>query len=258
MKIIDFHTHPFIDKRTNICSHKNYIDFDPDTQVEFLKSIGISQICGSVLTTPYTKENTTFANIKERNDIMLELKKAMGDFYIPGFHIHPSFVKESLEEVERMHKLGINLIGELVPYSDGWDSYCSKEFYEIIDLANQYDMVLSIHTCLFETMDKLVKDFKNLKVVGAHPSEGVQLESHIERLKNNENYMIDISGGGISRHGTLRRLIDVAGVERVLFGSDYAVCNPAAFVGGVMLDKLVTDNEKEYIFHKNAERILKL
>ena len=53
---------------------------------------------------------------KKNNDTALELKKVYGDFYIPGFHIHPAYQEESVSEIKRMDKLGIKLIGELVPY----------------------------------------------------------------------------------------------------------------------------------------------
>ena len=35
-------------------------------------------------------------------------------------------------------------------------------------------------------------------------------------------------------------------------------CNPAMFIGGVLLDSLITDNEREMIFSKNAKRLLNL
>ena len=54
----------------------------------------------------------------------------------------------------------------------------------------------------------------------------------------------------------LRRIIDEVGVDRVLFGSDFPTCNPAMFVGGVLLDPLLTDEEKEKIFAGNAKRLL--
>ena len=60
------------------------------------------------------------------------------------------------------------------------------------------------------------------------------------------------------RYGMLRRAIDLAGVEKILYGSDYPTCNSAMYLGGILLDELITEEEKEYILYKNAERILKL
>ncbi len=57
------------------------------------------------------------------------------DFYVPGFHIHPGYVEESLKEIDRMHQKGIKLIGELVPYMDGWNDYSCEEFSVLLDSA---------------------------------------------------------------------------------------------------------------------------
>ena len=48
-EIIDFHTHPFTDNATNICSHKEYCNMSAENTVPYLKSLGISKICGSVI-----------------------------------------------------------------------------------------------------------------------------------------------------------------------------------------------------------------
>ena len=75
-------------------------------------------------------------------------------------------------------------------------------------------------------------------------------------MKRYPNYYLDISGNGILRQGALRHIIDEVGVERILFGSDFPTCNAGMFVGGVLLDDLLTDCEKEMIFSKNAKRLL--
>ena len=99
---------------------------------------------------------------------------------------------------------------------------------------------------------------KNKKSVGALLGEYGAFMRHMERMKMSENYYLDLSGYGIFRHGMLRHAIDEFGAERFLFGSDYPTCNPAMYLGGVLLDDLITDEEKEMILSKNAKRILGL
>ena len=67
---------------------------------------------------------------------------------------------------------------------------------------------------------------------------------HFERMKLSENHYLDLSGYGIFRHGMLRRLIDTVGIDRILFGLDYPTCNSGMYVGGALLDNLITDSEK--------------
>ncbi len=260
-KIIDFHTHPFTRDFTNICMHLDYCEMSVEqTKKDFL-ALGVGKICGSVLS-KYVGEFKDFSEVKAFNDEALQLKAQYGDFYLPGFHVHPAFVRESIAEIERMHGLGINLIGELCPYLQGWKGFADKGLWEILEAAEAYKMVVSFHatgtTDSYDQMDEMVKRFKNIAFVGAHPCEGECFARHAKRLEERENYYVDLSGGGLSRMGTLRHLLTAYGKERVLFGSDYPVCNLAAFVGGVALDTRITEEEKEYVFHKNAERILGL
>ncbi len=257
MEIIDFHTHPFLDMGTNICNHREYFDMSAKESMEYLKGMGISKICGSVISLSDLGQNG-FHVIREKNNIMLELKKLYGDFYVPGFHVHPFYIKESLEEMERMHKLGINLIGEIVPYMYGWEDYSSKGFCEILDLAEYYKMVVSIHSMGDDQMDKMVKEHKNVVIIAAHPGEYERYMRHLERMKISDNYHLDISGTGLFRHGMLKRGINACGVERFIFGSDYPICNPAMFIGGVTLDSLLSDNEKEAVLSGNIKRLLNL
>jgi len=257
MDIIDFHTHPFLDEKTNICQHKSYFEMTSLETLQYMKNIGINQICGSVIAE--WNDGIGFQNIIEINNTALKLKEIYGDFYIPGMVVSPDYPEESLAEIERMHKLGINLIGELVPrILGGWNSYNTKEFSEIFDLAAQYDMVVSIHNCDNEDMEAAVKNNKAVTFVIAHPGEYPVYMRHIERMKKYENYYLDLSGTGLFRHGMLRRGIDECGVDRFLFGSDYPTCNPAMFVGGVLNDSIITDDEKEAVLSKNAKRLLKL
>ena len=110
--------------------------------MSYMKSLGISRICGSVICRNINEE-MTYANawemISDSNKRALELQDQYGDFYRPGFHVLPDFVKESYDEIEKMSKQGFRLIGELVPYIHGWHD-CSKKFDEILDVAGQYNL----------------------------------------------------------------------------------------------------------------------
>ena len=80
----------------------------------------------------------------------------------------------------------------------------------------------------------------------------------MKRMAFSSNYDLDLSGYGIFRHGMLRHAIDEFGAERFLYGSDYPTCNPGMYIGGVLLDSLIKDSEKELVFAANAKRLLKL
>lgn len=257
LEIIDFHTHPFLSPLTNICDHKDAFgcEMDADYTRRLMENLCVSKICGSVA---FVGEygDTWWDKIRHNNDEALRLWELYGDFYVPGFHIHPDFVRESLEEIERMHKLGVNLIGELVPYLDGWGSFENKNFYEILTLAEEYEMTLSLHSGEVPEQGRLARAFPRLKVVSAHPGEYHDFMRHVAWMNRCENFYLDLSGYGVFRHGMLRAGINKCGAHKFVFGSDYPTCNPAMYIGAVTLDPSITDAERELILSKNAKRIL--
>ena len=258
-EIIDFHTHPFIREEQNICAHRSFCNMSVQGTAKLMRDLGVSHICGSVIGGRNEGEDLWQHTMAVNNEALI-LREIYGDFYIPGFHVHPAYVRESCEEIERMNGLGVKLIGELVPYFMAWEDmgydYQSGELYEILDLAQQYDMVVSFHSMHEDAMDRMVADHPHLRFVAAHPGEYGAFCRHMERMKRSENYWLDLSGYGIFRHGMLRHAIDEHGAERFIFGSDYPTCNPGMYIGGVLLDTTITDREKEMIFSKNAKALL--
>lgn len=258
-EIIDFHTHPFPTNEYNICNHIANCDMSVENTKKMMDKLGVSKICGSVIENAPLRENETWWDrVRACNDFALKLKAIYGDFYIPGFHIHPDFPEESLQEIDRMYAEGVRLIGELVPYMMGYNEYNTPIFNKLIDYATEKGMVVSIHTMDDDDMDRFVAAHPDTTIVAAHPGEFKRLMRHVERMKRHPNYYIDLSGGGMFRHGMVKRVIDEIGANRILYGSDFPTCNPAMFLGGVLFDDLIQPKEKQAIFADNAKRLLQL
>ncbi len=247
-EIIDFHTHPFIDETDSICIYKASTKTVPND----LFDIGITRFCGSVI----TYKSSGIGNTKISNDTALALREKYGKRYIPGFMVHPNFPEESTRELERAKENRITLIGELVPYAYKWQ-YNSKGFYEILDYTDNTDFVYSMHTTDIEVMRRIAKEHKSTQFVFAHPGEAARVNEHIDVMLECDNVYLDISGTGLFRYGMLKHLVTKVGADRIIFGSDYPICNPGMYIAGVEFEK-ITDREKELIFSENAKRLLKL
>lgn len=258
LEIIDFHTHPFIEARNNICVHKALCGMGVENTKDVLSGLGISKFCGSVLRPGEVEGETPWDKVLFCNNEALELRDRYKGMYIPGIHVHPDYIDESIAEMRRAVGLGIKLLGELVPSYFGWKNYASEEFSVLLDEAERLGMILNVHTMGSTEMDEMVARHPNLIIVGAHPNEYDVLMRHIERAKKNDNYYVDLSGTGITRYGALRRLIDTIGADRLLFGTDFPTCNPAMWVGALLNDRSLTDDEKEKILSLNAKRLLDL
>ena len=182
------------------------------------------------------------------------LREKYGNRYIPGFMVHPNFPEESIEELKKAKANGIRLIGELVPYAYKWQ-YDSEGFYAILDYTDNTDFIYSMHTTDIEVMRKIAKEHKATRFVFAHPGEASRVEEHISVMLECDNVYLDISGTGLFRYGMLKHLVTKVGADRIIFGSDYPICNPNMYIAGVEFEQ-ISDNEKEMIFSKNAKTLL--
>ncbi|MDO5435028.1 MAG: amidohydrolase family protein [Clostridia bacterium] len=257
-EVIDFHTHPFWEPSQNICHHKEACNMSAGNTRVLMENLGITKICGSVLRPGQKNVPVKWNMIRQLNDDALRLQKIYGDFYVPGFHVHPHFVKESCEEIERMAGLGIKLIGELCPYMHGNWSYDESGFDTILECAEAHGMVISFHGMFEDAMDNMVKRHPNTVLISAHPGEYKEFMRNMKRMAWSKNFYMDVSGYGIFRYGMLRYAIDRYGAERFIFGSDYPTCNPAMYLGGVMMDPLLAEDEKKAILSGNIKRILNI
>lgn len=262
--IIDFHTHPFLYPESNICRYKDHCAMTVGGIVPDLQGAGISCFCGSVIR---KREDVARRAGVEPDDLswwdvvhacneeMLALRETLGAAYVPGMMVHPDYVAQSTAEMERLYARGVRLVGELVPYSHGWEDYSCPGFSKILDAAQDLGMVVSIHSMGDDAMDAMAKAHPGCRIVFAHPGDGEPVERHMTRLKGSGSFYLDLSGTGLFRHGVLRALIDQVGADKILFGTDYPVCNPYMYVGGVGLDPLISEEEKQMIFSGNARRL---
>ncbi len=254
MKIIDFHIHPFI-------SSADYLSWYPEVfpapdlnmLLEDMNAADITHFCGTVI----SQKTGDYSRIISDNDKAYEIRKAVGERYLPGIHVHPDYVKESISEIERAASKGIKLIGELVPYHHGWHDYACEGFHEILCAAAQYHMTVSLHTMDLKQMHTMALRHKGTNFVFAHPGTPEVLSEHIAVMKSCPNVYLDLSGGGLHRFGILQKLCSEVGAERILFGTDYPLCNPKMYVNAV-LGEHISDQEKEMILGLNAARLLNL
>ena len=56
------------------------------------------------------------------------------------------------------------------------------------------------------------------------------------------------------RMNMLRKGVDLLGAERILFGTDYPICNPGMNVAAVLFEDL-TETETKLILHDNFLRL---
>ncbi len=253
MEMIDFHAHT----TTENC----------DELIEYYKKFNIKKACllGDVLKYGY---NPNEEQIKEINNLTIQLTKKYPSFFVGFCHLNPRNKKKFIEkEIERCiikEKLkGVKLEASIFA-SD-------KRVFFIADICQNLNIPILQHAWNTFSLGKnptpycfqtdpedvviLSKNFPKLKIIIAH-LKGIDIRGIIE-IKNYENISVDTSGAQpIS--GVIEFAVKKIGSERILFGSDVYFPNgrdiPVQLMA-VMKSKIRT-KEKENILFKNAKRIL--
>lgn len=251
-QIIDCHIHPAIDADTS------YNWFGPSgdfaRQVDALRRAGVTRACGALIKAGMPE---SFSAIRILNDLALRLRDRFPDFYIPGIQVHPHFPDESCREIERCcGREGVRWIGELVGYLMGYrDEYASDAALTIMRAAAAHGAVVNFHCHDLEALDRLCAGAPTLKLVLAHPGGGKdEISRRLAKVAQYPNLHLDISGSGIDRLGILRWAMDIAGKEKLLFGTDFPINNPAVHVHGALFEALASD-EYDALFAGNFLRL---
>ncbi|EWM52631.1 amidohydrolase family protein [Ruminococcus flavefaciens] len=186
------------------------------------------------------------------------------DIYCCG-SVHPD-AEDALEELVRIKSLG--LCG--VKFHSEYQFFCpdEKKMFPIYEKIAELGLIAVFHggwdpysedtiRATPKSFAAIAEAFPKLTIVAAHLS-GMGLWDDVEKYTAGkyDNLWFDV--GVVSRYiedDQLLRIIRSQGADKVLFGSDCPWDEPANEIA--MIGRLpLTDEEKELIFHKNAERLL--
>lgn len=250
--IIDCHIHPGVDGEADT----NWFASSGDIQAQFddLRRAGISRACGAPIR---GGAPDSFAAIRSLNDQALILRDRFPEFYVPGIQVHPGFADESCREIERCcGDQEVRWVGELVGYIMGYGSeYASDQALPIMQAAAAHNAVVNIHCGELEVVEALCTAVPQLNVVLAHPGDGKdRILERLQLVASLPNLHLDISGSGIDRYGVLRRAVEVTGKDKLLFGTDFPINNPAVYVHGALFEAL-GDETSDALFHGNFLRL---
>ena len=106
-----------------------------------------------------------------------------------------------------------------------------------------------------ELIDRLCRTFPKLNLVLAHPEASREpFMARLELMQKYPNLHLDLSGSGVMRWELIRKAIETVGADKILFGTDFPICNPAMYVHCV-LSEPISDKERRAIFSGNFKRL---
>ncbi|MEW6355334.1 MAG: amidohydrolase family protein [Planctomycetota bacterium] len=249
MAIIDAHVH------IPSSSGENFGWPTATTLGEVLGKMDAAGIAKAVITSARSTQAKDMWEARAGNREMLEAVAQHPNRFIGACQVHPSSPRDAVEELRIMREeCGIHWLGELCGYLGGY-AYDTREFEMILGAASDLGMIVQIHTTDLATLTKQAKAHPSTPFILCHMGGAKEYSARVAAVKDHPNLYIDISGSDISRAGILEAYICEAGPEKVLFATDYIICEPVVYVARVeTLD--ISAEAKEQIFHRNVERLL--
>jgi len=250
--IFDCHVHM---PSTGLGKSWEWQPFTPDVPaaVRYLRRCGVdraiaSSMLGEVASTP--------EEMIAGNDESAKMAADHPEMLVPAGLINTNFGKESRAELRRCREeLGMVWLGELCGYAGGY-TYETENFAQAVTLAGELNMVVQIHSDDVSEMDRICSQFPNVTLVLPHPGDSPQeVVARCELAAKHQNLYLDLCGHGVQRLGVLDLAVQCAGPDRVLFGSDYTINDPAAIIATIQASYL-SDEVKAKILGGNVLRLL--
>jgi predicted TIM-barrel fold metal-dependent hydrolase len=278
--IIDFHTHIF--PKAIRKNRETYFPSEPAFKLLYdspgSKLVGAKDIIAAmdeqgvdwsvVFGFPW-KDSATF---KMQNDYVMEVVTRYPDRLV-GLGCFDPFSKEAVLEARRCIQGGLSGIGEIAFYQSGIDDSALDRLTPLMEICLDQDLPFLIHTNepvghlypgktpnTLKQIYALVTRFPENKIVLAHWGGGIfffnLLKKDVkERLKN--VYFDTAASPFLYDPKIYRYALEIAGPDKILFGSDFPLLKPARYFNEFENAGL-TRAQIDAVSGLNAAKLLKL
>ncbi len=196
--------------------------------------------------------------VESVNDFIIREVQEHPDEFTGFGTLHPDY-GNLLGELERIKRAGLS---GLKIHPDSQRFYVDdKRMYPVYDYL-QGRLPILIHCGDYRydydhprRIRKLLEEFPRLTVIAAHFGGWSVFDVAVEYLQDKNCYLDCSSSVMFVGKRRALELIRIYGAERMLFGSDYPMWNPAEELS-VLQSLGLTGEELDCMLYKNAERIL--
>lgn len=251
VKVIDMHSH-IAEKAVPCVNNSLYLNADYDQIAKKMDRLGID----TTITAPWSGIN--YDGISAMNEVVQASNAHPGKFL--GYSTANVHYKEEIDATKKYHEDYPDLFVGVKPYPpfqhfsllddicDDWFSY-----------ANDHHLPMLVHASditLSKDVDVLADKYPNITFILAHSgAEFTVAEVNSSIANKHDNVVLDITYTTTGR-GMVEFLVERAGAEKVLFGSDFPMRDPAPQLGWVCYADIPFEDKKK-ILSGNIEKILK-
>ena len=215
------------------------------------------------------------------NDFMAQAAKDHPGRLVPFAAINPKFGEAAIAEVQRCAAMGFRGVGELGPGGNGYD-FEDPDFLAVLDCARGLGLPVCIHCgepvghpspgkdlTPLAPLPEAAARFPDLKLILAHLGGGLPFYELNPRIRKKlANAVYDLAANPLLYHiRSVKAAVDLAGADRVLFGSDFPLLlypskcremDMTRFVRQVKEESGLAPAELEQVLGGNVKRLLDL
>ena len=242
-EVIDFHGHP---------GRWGVSNLDPGPVFRAMDAVGIDR---SVLFDIWHPEG------RRANDLTASLVAAHPDRLIGFAYVSPLMPETLVPELERaIDQLGLKGIKLYPPFVE--PPLSDPAWWPIYEFADDRGLVVLWHTGIEpgswpRYMGEVVGRFPGARFVSGHSGNCPPMRRQaIDVALDHPNVYLETCST-FRTPGVIEQLVEEAGAERVLFGSDIPLMDPRAQLGKIITAD-ISDDDKRLILGANARRLLNL
>lgn len=276
--VIDFHTHVFSPKINQ--DRPRYIDRDPlfallysrpqaklATAEELIASMDKTGVEISVI---INAGWTTNELCRETNDYILESIARYPKRLIGFCTVQPKSIEAAVAEIERCAKAGARGIGEMRPDIQSFDLTDEAVMTPFVAALRKHKLILLTHASEpvghdYRGKGAITPDilypfstrYPDVPLVCAHWGGGLPFYALMPEVKQAmKNVYFDTAASPFLYSPQIyRRVADLVGVDKILFGTDYPLLSPTRLLDEISSTDL-SEAEKKMILSENARRLL--
>ncbi len=247
MKIIDLHTH----------LGKWFIPIEKVSVDDFLRIMEKNGIEISVLSSSRAVVYDFRAGNRELAQAIRPRQGLLGYVFV-----NPNYLKESFAEMDKyLSEEKFVGLGELYDgsYIGNQALNCDGHRRILERLLEKFPQRLVLFHCWAKNgisrLLEIAREFPDINFIAGHMGNP-DWETAAEEFRKVENVYLEICSSSPIR-GKIETVAEKIGAERVVFGSDSSLINPA-FIIGMIVDSEINQKDKEKIFYLNAKSLLNI
>jgi predicted TIM-barrel fold metal-dependent hydrolase len=202
----------------------------------------------------------TDVEMRAGNRRVAELVKSYPDQFYGYCSVHPHYLEASLKEMDyTVRELGFVGIGEVCPHVLDFEMD-SDEVRAIIEKAIELDVPLNLHSSEpphFLGIAKLAREYPQARISMAHFGGFRFWRDGITAIKHCDNVWADCSAWVLFTMGAFEHTVKTLGAGRVLFGTDFPLCELDMAVYKIRNSGL-SEREVDRIGFENAVELFNL